>query len=1328
MKSIHLFKTILLLILFTSSIYSQTILNIATASFEIDGSVETVRSNEVNITTLVQNTTIKQEYNIWLEKSVNKQVASIREIVEYEITVHNEEDRDINNLTLIDQMPRGLKYKPNTFRVDAVSQNPTLSNDGLQLTCPIDTLAAKSSMSFKFIAIIGAGAASNTLTNRVFINSDAMQISNTAAATTILVEELMRSKGIIIGEVTNTRGKGVQGVRLYMQDGRYVVTDRNGKYHFENVDTGNNVVQVDIDLLPDGYEMDRCSDQNSINSAFSRFVDMGKGALKRANFCLKQGTNRTNPNRINFHIPNPTQNMPKYSKYNLQNIPSTPQIIWPPKNHVPAIPSTSIAFSYPKDHKATLWLNDQQVSMLNFDGKTKDNNLSMVIDRYKGVDLLDDLNIIKVEIFDGNGTLVQTLTQEINVASTPVSAEYIEKSSYAVADGINSPVIAVKFLDNNGQPIRAGITSTFSVEAPHTTQSAIDAITANPLSNNTSSSDRYVVGADGIAYIKLQPTTTSGEVVLHFDFNGRQESVKAWLKPKMRDWIVVGVADGTVAYNRTKTKTTTSEYKVEKKGQVSLFAKGKLSDNWLLTLAYNSGKDPNTPLFNEIDPNTYYTLYNDATRAAYEAASRKKLFAKLESNNFYVMYGDYNSDLTYTKLSKYSRNMTGIKSEYHSKHLEAKGFVSKSDQAFIKDEMQGNGSSGYYILTNKMLIENSETITIEVRDRYQSQKIISTRTLQRYRDYNIDYNLGRIYFKEPIYSMDENFNPRYIIADYEIDGEGGEYYTYGGRAALKAFENRLEVGATYINEDNAKNKNTLMGVDTTIKIGNGTRIKAEYAKTKNSTEGKKVEGDAKLVELEHISKGLYILGYYREQDSSFGLGQLNGSLGGTRKIEVEFNKLFSNRFKIEGNGYRDTNLLDNTHQDVLDLKMGIEKTLWSSYVGYRYAKNSERIAVNQILFGLSRSFFDQKLRLSLNYDYSLNENDDDILYPTKTLIGAEYALSNKVNLFANYEISKRENKKYELGQVGVRYMPWSGMSITNRTLSEFYNDTQRVYNTIGLKQNFQLNQNINLNFGYEEAKVARGEWVENNISNQSEPFQAYNFGINYHNKKITATLNGEYRDGIKDRRTNLTLGVYSAANDDFALAYSGGFNLVEAHELIQRDLNMKLLFAYRPNGSKFVMFDKLEYIYAKYDEAGSVTTTEKLVNNLNLNYMPNDNLELALQYGVKYVIDSIETFDHKGITHLVGLDTTLALSDRWDVGVQSSMLYAKSADNYDYNLGAYIGYNLFEDAWLMLGYNIEGFEDEDFALQNYRKEGAYVQFKMKFNQKDLKSALKVLSW
>jgi len=43
---------------------------------------------------------------------------------------------------------------------------------------------------------------------------------------------------------------------------------------------------------------------------------------------------------------------------------------------------------------------------------------------------------------------------------------------------------------------------------------------------------------------------------------------------------------------------------------------------------------------------------------------------------------------------------------------------------------------------------------------------------------------------------------------------------------------------------------------------------------------------------------------------------------------------------------------------------------------------------------------------------------------------------------------------------------------------------------------------------------------------------------------------------------------------------------------------------------------------------------------------------------------------------------------------------------------------------LTLGYNLEGFNDEEFSGQNYYYEGIYLKVKMKFDQESVKGLVK----
>jgi len=616
-------------------------------------------------------------------------------------------------------------------------------------------------------------------------------------------------------------------------------------------------------------------------------------------------------------------------------------------------------------------------------------------------------------------------------------------------------------------------------------------------------------------------------------------------------------------------------------------------------------------------------------------------------------------------------------------------------------------------------------VSIEVRNRYRKEDVISTKTLRRFRDYEIDYALGRIYFKAPVYSNDEQFNPRYIVVDYEVSGDNAEHYTYGGRAAVKGFNETVEVGSTYISEDSGKKKSKLLGVDTTIQMGKTTRLKAEYAKTKTTQEAVSTTGDAKLVELEHMGDGLYTRAYYREQASSFGLGQLNGSLGGTRKIGVDVAQEFSNRQTNRLSLYRDTNLLSGMSSDVLDFRTEFNNLTWSSFLGYRYAKeSSDDFSAQQLLFGGSYSLFDQRLRLSAQREQTIS-SDESKQFPTKTTVGLEYALSSSTELFSAYEWSD----EMEQGRVGLRVRPWSGMTIENTTLSELHNDQQNVYNTLGGMQTYQVNDNLSFNVGYEKGQALSKGAVDNNLSAlASKDFSAYRLGFNYTKSNYTANVNAELRKSEEDEKRNISASVYTQTSDELALALGASSHSDSGKNRENSNEDIQFSLAYRPEEEDMLVLEKLAYVRGKQEgEAGSFVT-EKTVNNLNVNLKLSSKAELSLQHGFKYVTDSIESFDSKGISQLVGVDTHYDLSSKWELGLQGSLLYAQSANNFDYGLGLYSGHNLFDNMLLTVGYNWKGFEDRDFSLQTYRVEGPYFRFNMKFDQESLKDTVRMMSW
>ena len=1274
----------------------------------------------------------KKDFKVWIEKRVDKPESSVGELLLYTLTLHNDEDVAITDFLVTDSLPLGLKYEEGTATYAKRKVTSILSQDGKSLEFVVPRVEPHQTVEITFIASVTAGVEDAKVVNEAWVTKNTIFKSNVATATTKIKEELMRSKGIILGKIYDEQNRtlGVANVRLYLENGMYVVTDEKGKYHFSGIDAGRHIIQVDKDLLPKGYDMATCEENSrSAGNNFSKFLNLGRGAVKRVNFCLKRNGEKVDSEKESSDtLPKEEIKMPTYGLKALKEGRNR-AILWPPKKYVPSMPSTEIAVKSPKSEKIVVWLNGAKVSKVNYDGKITFKESTNFIDLYKGVDLLDRTNVIKVEYFSNAGKLLDTLTRKVHVSSVPVQVKYLKEKSVTIANGQDNPVIAVRFLDDAGQPLRAGMTGTFSIEAPYASQVALDELSNNPLTTGITQ-NRYTVEEDGIAYIRLQPTTNSGEVSLHFQLQERDEVIQAWLKPALREWIMVGFAEGTVGYNKLKGHKESlgklgAEDKVITEGRVSFFAKGRIKGDWLLSMAYDTGKDTSKKeFFDEIDPNAYYTLYNDNSIQAHEAASRDKLYVKLEKEQFNILFGDYSTDLSYTELSAYSRRFTGVKSEYHGENLEAKVFATNTEQLFVKDEIRGDGTSGYYYLTSKGMIPFSEKISIEVRDRYRRGEIVSTKVLQRFRDYDIDYALGRVYFKEPIYSNDEKFNPRFIVVDYEVNGDGSKHYTYGGRAAVKAFSEKLEVGTTYISEDSVNKGSKLLGADATIELGT-TRIKAEYAKTKNDESALSLEGEAKLAEIEHVSNGIYSRAYYREQDDAFGLGQLNESLGATRKVGADVSKQFDDRETTKLSMYRESDLLSNTDIDVIDFRAELNNLEWSAFAGYRYSKvSSEDSLAHQLLLGGSYALFDQRLRLSLQREQTISKHESEI-FPTKTTLGLDYALSASVDFFSTYEWSD----KLEQGRVGMRVRPWTGMTVENTVLSESFNDQQNLYNTLGGRQTFQVSDNLALNVGYEKGE-AIGTTVENNLSTilANNSFSAYSVGVNYTGEQYTSMFNGEYRKADRDEKINLSTAVYTQTSDALALALSASLNRDKSENSERSDENVRLSLAYRPEEDEMIVLEKLDLISTKVDDISGNFVTQKVVNNLNVNLLPTTKSELALQHGFKYVTNSINDYDNKGVTQLFGLDGNYDITSTWELGVQGSLLYAQSANNMDYGFGLYSGHNLFANMLLTLGYNWKGFEDQDFSLQTYRVEGPYFRVNMKFDQESLKDTVRMMAW
>ena len=233
---------------------------------------------------------------LYMSKSTTTTVAAQGDFVQYSLAVENTSaGAVVPDVEVTDTLPSGMRYRAGSARINGgTSADPTITADGRTLTFRIGTLSESARAIVSYVAEITATARGERLTNSARAANVAGAASNTAQATIRLRNELFSDQGFITGRVAEGacgaalgQRKGVAGVRVYLEDGRYAVTDDDGKYHFEGIAPGSHVVQLDTVTLPQALEALECgTNVRQAGRAYSQFADLRRGALWRSDFLL----------------------------------------------------------------------------------------------------------------------------------------------------------------------------------------------------------------------------------------------------------------------------------------------------------------------------------------------------------------------------------------------------------------------------------------------------------------------------------------------------------------------------------------------------------------------------------------------------------------------------------------------------------------------------------------------------------------------------------------------------------------------------------------------------------------------------------------------------------------------------------------------------------------------------------------------------------------------------------------------------------------------------------------------------------------------------------
>jgi len=243
-----------------------------------------------------------------VEKSVIDEQVEPGEEITYHLDIRNASTGDYTNLEIVDALPFGFKYVAGSAHLDGerladpepvrLSESTNLVDGNERgMVFSVDTVAAGGTRLVQYRLLATAAALESNGLNAVSASArtqSGLTVVSSVSTAKVKIERrgVLSDKAVLFGKVyvdsscddiQNNGEWPIGGVRLYMQDGSYVITDEDGQYSLFGLDPGFNVIKVDNETLPDGLVLKPLDSRHGADPD-SRFVELSVGDFHRADF------------------------------------------------------------------------------------------------------------------------------------------------------------------------------------------------------------------------------------------------------------------------------------------------------------------------------------------------------------------------------------------------------------------------------------------------------------------------------------------------------------------------------------------------------------------------------------------------------------------------------------------------------------------------------------------------------------------------------------------------------------------------------------------------------------------------------------------------------------------------------------------------------------------------------------------------------------------------------------------------------------------------------------------------------------------------------------
>jgi hypothetical protein len=848
-----------------------------------------------------------------LQKSADRKTVEIIDFFHYTLKVSHRRASAYAGFIIDDSLPRGLRYVPGSARLMNGSEGSVLPDPiiaggmpgqgagvtSLRFDFPAMPLLPNTPLEIRYRVAVGATAAEGArLTSYATVKAGSE--SAQASAVIRISGGVFSDDAFVLGKVfldCNGDGRqgaeepGVPGVRIYLEDGSFAETDRDGKYSLYGIKPLTHVLKMDAMTLPASARPQVLS-HRSAGRGDLRFLDLRNGELGRGDFALS-----CTPGG---------QAEVTYRRAQLAN--AGDELDSALKLRFDAEVKSDERQSVIQGDRASGWIGDGAAkgmsqaaatpanttntantanTALSLESLLRGDTTLRIVDLRDGQILRSDFTDITVLgsnaadftlTVDGEPVPVQRVGQRSALASRQAAAwTYVAvrlhggKNTIAVeqllagqlqrhqvavivpgpvariaitappqlfADGKSAIALDIALFDRDGFP--ANVPSLMTLTAPRLTWITPDA--------NAGAPGLQVLINGGHATVLLKAPEDAGHIDLRAELGSLQQSILLPFVPALRPMVAAGIVEGMLTLNNGKIDAggnsgferelrsfarSSADGKQAVAGRTAFFLKGQVKGEYLLTASFDSDKDARARLFRDIEPDKYYPAYGDDSVRGFDAQSSSKLYLRIDKDHSYLVLGDFNTgqNSSMRQLTQYSRAVNGIVHHLEQGSVAVNVFASHDNLRQQVITFAAANTLFYPGTLPPFYVEGSERVEIVTSDRAQGGIGQRVRVLARFGDYTIDALSGSLKVTEAVTRIDpETGGENTYRITFEVEEGAAQSWLYGGDVSISPGK-ATKLGVMAVNDDNPNQPRRLQGMFGSWQIGPDTEINGELART-----------------------------------------------------------------------------------------------------------------------------------------------------------------------------------------------------------------------------------------------------------------------------------------------------------------------------------------------------------------------------------------------------------------------------------------------------------------------------------------------------------------